>query len=142
MKLVETTKGNLYIGSKDDALTLMEGKEGKVYDLIWNLAEELAFLAPDEGKIAKSVLCGNIEDYNIPSNVAIFKEQLNKVVDVLSGGGKVFIHCFGGCGRTGMTLAAIKKNLDGLSGEEAIKFAENECEGPETDSQVNFVLKL
>ena len=140
MKLVETSKGNLYIGSKDDALTVTEGK-GR-YDIIWNLASELAFLTKNERKNAKTVLFADIPDYDIPSNKKSFKAQLSKVVKTLEAGGTVFVHCLGGHGRTGTALAAIKKSLDKLSAKDALAFAEKECNGPESEAQVNFIISL
>jgi protein-tyrosine phosphatase len=140
MKLVETSKGNLYIGSKDDALTITEGKDS--YDVIWNLAAELEFLAELEEKNAKKVMCAGITDYDIPTSKRAFIAQLNQVVTTLKDGGTVFIHCFGGHGRTGLALAAIKKCLDKMSGKDAIAFATKECDGPESDAQVEFVLSL
>jgi len=142
MKLVETSQGNLYIGSKDDVLTVMEEIPQIKFDIIWNLAEELDFLIHDEKLYAKTVLTANIEDYGIPEDKAEFLRQLALVVSVLRNGGDVLVHCFGGCGRTGMGLAAIKIMLDKLSSAAALIFADNQCDGPETSEQKQFVISL
>lgn len=140
MKLVETSKGTLYVGSKDDALTITEGKSQ--YDVIWNLASELEFMVKTERKNAKKVLFADIVDYDAPSSKRKFKAQLASVIRTLEAGGTVFVHCFGGHGRTGVALAAIKKYLDKLTGEDALTFANKECNGPETEDQNKFILSL
>jgi len=142
MKLVETTRGTLFIGDKDDALALSEQLPKVIYDIIWNLAEELDFLVEDEKTFAKKVLCANIDDYSIPDNNLTFLLQLMTVVDSLRKGGKVFIHCFGGHGRTGLGLAAIKISLDGYTADEALDFANTNCDGPETEQQKQFIITL
>lgn len=142
MKLVETTQGSLYIGDKDDVLAVMEKLPKIQFDIIWNLAEELEFLVTDEKLYARMVLAANIPDYDIPTNTDEFVRQLTLVLNVLCKGGAVFIHCFGGCGRTGLALAAIKIALDKLTAVEALAFTAIQCDGPETDSQKQFVTSL
>lgn len=142
MKLVETTQGSLYIGSKDDVLSVMEKLPNITFDVIWNLAEELEFLVDDEKLYAKMVLTANIADYSIPDDTSEFVRQLTLVVEILRKGGNVFMHCFGGHGRTGLGLAAIKRMLDGLTADEALTFANTQCDGPETDEQKQFVTSL
>jgi len=142
MKLVETTRGTLFIGDKDDALALSEQLPKIIYDIIWNLAEELDFLVEDEKTFAKKVLCANIVDYSIPDNKLTFLLQLMTVVDSLRKGGKVFIHCFGGHGRTSIALASVKILLDKLSLKEALIFTDTHCDGPETEQQKQFIISL
>jgi protein-tyrosine phosphatase len=142
MKLVETSQGNLYIGSKDDVMAVMEEIPQIKFDIIWNLAEELGFLIDDEKLYAKMVLTANIEDYGVPEDKVEFLRQLTLVVNVLRNGGDVLIHCFGGHGRTGIGLAAIKIMLEKLTAEAALIFANNQCNGPETSEQKQFVTSL
>jgi protein-tyrosine phosphatase len=142
MKLVETSLGILYIGDKDDVLMLVEKMPKITFDIIWNLAEELEFLVTDEKRYATQVLFANIEDYNTPDNYIEFHQQLALVVNTLRIGGKAFIHCFGGHGRTGLALAAIKVMLDKLTAKEALAFADTHCDGPETDDQKQYIRTL
>lgn len=140
MKLAETGSGELYIGSKDDVLTLIEGKPEIKFDLIWNLAEELDFLQKDEEKYANTVLLAKIKDLGIPNDIEVFHHQVCSVVSLLEKNGKVLIHCLGGCGRTGLVLGVIKKELDGFSGREAADFIKEMCDAPETKEQLKFLL--
>lgn len=136
MKRIETSKGQLWIGSSLDAYNL--GK--KRFNIIWNLAAELPHLLDYEGKKTDTLLFGDIDDYKTPHDVEAFKSQLDLVVKSLSVGGSVFVHCIGGRGRTGMSVACIKMKLEGMSADEALAFAREVCRGgPETDIQVNFV---
>lgn len=142
MKLVETTLGILYIGDKDDVLMIVEKIPKIIFDIIWNLSEELEFLVTDEKHYAKEVLFANIEDYGIPDDDVEFNKQLTLVVNTLRVGGKVFMHCFGGHGRSGLGLAAIKIMLDKLAVKDALAFADMHCNGPETEEQKQYILSL
>jgi protein-tyrosine phosphatase len=141
MKLVETSVGSLYIGSKDDVLDMMEQPKEIKFDIIWNLAEELGFLAEDEQPYSLITMLGNIPDYDTP-DLVLFSLQLMLVGAALMHDKKVLIHCFAGHGRTGLALAAIKITLDKMTAEQAIAFAKEQCNGPETPEQEDFVRSL
>lgn len=134
MQKVTTETGSLYVGSKDDALDLSVGTK---FDIIWNLASELAGWKKFQAKNAETVLCAQIEDFGIPEP-ELFGYQLELVLTALKNDGSVFVHCVGGHGRTGMALAIIKKQL-GASNQEALKIAKDYCQGPETKEQIHFV---
>lgn len=136
MQHVSTNSGNLFIGSLMDAREIH--KYGK-FDVIWNLASELEFLVKDEAKYAESVLFANIIDYDVPSDLSSFSNQLNLIVDCLTNSGRVFIHCFGGHGRTGMALASVLVKLHNLSVDDALSHTKNICGGPDNEFQVEFV---
>jgi len=142
MKLVETSLGFLFIGDKDDILMLVEKKPKIIFDVIWNLAEELEFLLADEKYYAQEVLAAKIDDYSVPNSRTEFNTQLTSVVEILRVGGKALIHCFGGHGRTGMGLAAIKMKLDGFTAPDALAFADVHCSGPENEEQKQFIISL
>jgi protein-tyrosine phosphatase len=67
---------------------------------------------------------------------------LQIVTETLKAGGRAFIHCFGGVGRTGMGLAAIKIHLDSMTPEQALTFTKKYCGGPETKTQINFIKNI
>lgn len=136
MKLIKTHKGSLYIGNKDDVLDLINTSQ--TFDIIWNMANELEFLYQEQKLIAKTVLLGRCDDFDIP-NKTLFNIQLNKVIIGLLSNNKVFVHCVGGHGRTGLALAAIKMKLDKLTFEQAIEFTQQTCFGPETNEQYDFL---
>lgn len=88
-----------------------------------------------------------IEDYSIPSEDLM--EQILKYIQAeISRGKRVYLHCFGGIGRTG-TVAGCFLVESGLDGSAAIsKLAELFSEStssswartPETDEQIELVL--
>ncbi len=139
MKLIPTTSGKLYASSVPLQMDL--DSIGK-FDIIWNLAKELSFLKKNELDWSKKVIIGNIEDYDIPSNIIKFKYQLLQVVKALQNNGQVLVHCMAGHGRTGMAIACIKHFLDGLSAKDSLEYAKRTCGGPETKLQKNFVKNL
>lgn len=139
MQRVNTTKGELYIGCKNDVLEMIEQPPHVMFDIIWNLAKELDFLTDAQCSYANLVMSGNIPDYDIPTSVEDFLGQLTVVLDSLNENNKVFIHCHMGHGRTGLGLASILKRLEGMSAEEALRIANSYCEGPETPEQEEFV---
>lgn len=46
-----------------------------------------------------------VVDYGVPA--AGFDALAGEIVGVLSGGGRVLLHCMGGCGRSGMVALAV-----------------------------------
>lgn len=141
MRMIRTSVGKLWVGSKDDVLEMLDCRQREIFTVIWNLAEELEFLIADECKYASMVCRGGIKDMSVPQDKDLWKfdNQLNMTIKVLRNGGKVLIHCWEGCGRTGMLAAIIKKKLDGISSEEALKIAKEYCDGPESKVQEDFV---
>ncbi len=139
MLLVNTSSGTLYISPAPFAedLELMDP-----FDIIWNLAKEYSFIAKEEEEFANKVILANINDYDVPSNVAGFGSQLFEVITCLRAGGNVLIHCAGGKGRTGMALALVKHYLDGMPIMNCLKFTKQTCNGPETLKQTLFVINF
>jgi len=140
MKKVKTKCGKLYIGpfpSEEDLIS------NGPFDIIWNLSYELALfdeIVSLEKSHCANLLLGNIEDYSIPNDLQLFNNQINYVVNCLKNQGKVFVHCVGGRGRTGMILSCLKSIIDDISPLSAINFSKHECNGPEMTEQCNFVL--
>lgn len=130
----------LYSGHRPETETLeMLYSEG--FDCIWNMAKELKSLAEEERDYCPLVLEGKITDYSIPEDAELFASQVEKVCAMLREGKKVFIHCMGGRGRTGMALAGI---LIGMGGDahDALTAIYAHCEGPDTEEQVEFIKSL
>lgn len=135
-----TSSGDLYYGPHPNVKTLKALKSMGI-DAIWNLASELKLMVPYEKLYAKEVLFGNINDFGVPDDSS-FTSQLDRVVSLLKRGKKVFIHCFGGIGRTSTALAAIKVSLEGTDAKEALDLAGKYAHGPETYEQDEYVEKL
>jgi protein-tyrosine phosphatase len=138
---IKTTSGTLYIGPAPIANDLEMLPK---FDIIWNLASELKSMENNELYFCDKVLLADIEDRSIPKckNIIKFQNQLEEVVNVLHDGGCIFVHCVGGIGRTGMALACIKNKLDLFLAADALYFAKENCGGPETIEQANFVLEF
>jgi len=133
-----TSSGYLYYGPVPTYKDLQLIQKRKI-DVIWNLGAELGHIAKVEKTIVPVVLKGNVEDFSVPSNVGLFMSQVRRVAGYLKAGKKVFVHCHGGRGRTGMTLAALKIAVDGISWEKALKQVKTIVGGPDTQEQKDFV---
>jgi len=89
-----------------------------------------------------------ITDFGVPS-VAQMQGILKSIDEALQQGGKVYVHCRAGIGRTG-TVAATWLVSQGLTGEEALQLLSqkwqatdksvNVLHSPETEAQRQFVL--
>ena len=82
-----------------------------------------------------------IEDFSIPKDIVQFRVSLEATIQLLKNGHNMYVHCFGGHGRTGLFLAAIKVLL-GDSVEDALKWTKENVKGPETREQENFISDL
>ena len=88
-----------------------------------------------------------IIDFGLPDKY-LMRELQDEIQRIVNEGGKVYIHCYAGIGRTG-TVAAIYLMEHGLSGEEALDRLQTLREhtqngkyrSPENDAQREFVLK-
>jgi hypothetical protein len=80
-----------------------------------------------------------IPDGHAPKDAHEFKAMINWLSEQLLKGKKIHIGCIGGHGRTGMVIAALKRQVDGT--EDAITWVrENYChKAVESSSQVQFL---
>ncbi len=80
-----------------------------------------------------------VPDWGVPSQSQI-SQFLKLVTDILNMEEATYVHCYGGCGRTG-TMLALYLIHSGQTGEEALKTirALRPC-SVETDEQENLVL--
>lgn len=140
-KRFPTKIGEIYSGCAPEIETLELIKKNNIY-CIWNLGREQVDLLEKEKQYVDRVLFANIRDYSIPDDKEHFLQQLNEVCDLLKEGKSVFLHCWFGHGRTGMTLACIKRELEGATSEVALAASQAHCKGPEDESQVEFVQNL
>src|SRR5271157_2817466 len=112
--------GNIYFGR------VYHGQEEK--DILFNQLKELNIkyicnLLPESYTIEEekeyfNVIELPIEDYYIPEN----KEEFIKTIDrIIKLEDKIYIHCYGGHGRTGLTVASIMVRL-GETTEKALKY--------------------
>ncbi len=89
-----------------------------------------------------------IQDKGLPAHEKM-AELLDALDTALVSGHKVYLHCWGGIGRTGMTIGCwlVRHGLTGAQALLRLNELYQEAEqsriflrSPETDSQVNFVL--
>jgi protein-tyrosine phosphatase len=137
-KKFPTDSGVLYFGRlpDDDMLNFLKSSGVTV---VWNLAYELFDLAEKETQLFENVVFSGIADYNTPVNKEKFNEEVSTICEHLENNRKVFVHCFGGRGRTGMALAIIAKVLNNMNSVEALQLAKIYCDGPETGRQKEYV---
>lgn len=141
VKRFPTSSGALYFGPLPKVAVLKHLKSLHI-DAIWNLAAELNLMVPYEKNYAPEVIFGNVPDYESPKNGDEFLSQLNRVISLLRAGKKVFVHCFGGHGRTGMSLAAIKVIMDKMPADKALSLAFDYTTGPESEEQDEYIEEL
>src|SRR5688572_25036717 len=89
-----------------------------------------------------------IRDVSVPRSAEVMREILDAIDAGLRYGGKVYVHCWGGVGRTG-TVVGCHLVRSGLSGEEALarvaalfrsmEKSSRRNRSPETDEQEAYV---
>lgn len=139
-KKFSAISGELYYGPMPTFETLKK-LESLGINIIWNLGAELQECYNLEKAMFDTVF-SEIPDFSIPPNKNRFLTELNIICENLRAGKKVFVHCLGGRGRTGMALAAVALQLNGLSSFEALNAAKGACNGPETENQKEFIRSL
>jgi protein-tyrosine phosphatase len=137
-RLPISTKGKLYFGALLSDETLKELKNIGVEN-IWNLMAELPTVAEAENKIFKNVIELKIVDCSIPSDKQEYLNRVDSIIYLLKNGENVYLHCFGGHGRTGMAISSILILVERLPIEAALKMAKSLCNGPEFEEQKNFI---
>lgn len=144
MQSIKVQKGLVYFGPRPeiDDLKYLQSKD---VSCIWNLLETqppiVNRILPIEQKMFDLVLSANIPDFGIPKNQEHFIEQLYLVYTQLLKGKNVYIHCFGGHGRTGTAIMSLLL-LDGYNANVALSTTKKICMGPEVQEQIDFVLNL
>lgn len=87
-----------------------------------------------------------IEDYSVPS-IELMRKIQTYIFAELNAGRKIYLHCFGGIGRTGTVAGCILVEM-GLNGDEALKELQQRftlsadarwVKTPETVEQIDFV---
>lgn len=87
-----------------------------------------------------------IDDFGIPTDNQM-RKILDKICQILKDGGKLYLHCYGGIGRTGTTVGCYLVE-QGMTGNQALTKIMELREGltrfrvssPETIEQINFIL--
>src|SRR5215204_2069822 len=89
-----------------------------------------------------------IRDVSVPRSAEVMREILDAIDAGLRDGGKVYVHCWGGVGRTG-TVVGCHLVRSGLSGDEALarvatlfksmEKSSRRSRSPETDEQEAYV---
>ena len=127
--------GRTYFSEVDAEDTFEELKNNNV-STIWNLQKEESLINLE--KLNFNVLHTPIKDYDVPSNLSSFKRDVGDILHFLTEG-SVYVHCYGGCGRTGTALACLIKTIEGITSEEALSIVKDLCHGPELEEQEEFV---
>ncbi len=109
-----------------------------------NYEPELTALAAERGR---EIVCHRfpIRDLDVPP-VATMQAILDDIDQAVAAGRKVYLHCWGGRGRTG-TVVGCYLARHGLTGDKALALvrylrrtdAKAHTESPETDEQKHFV---
>jgi protein-tyrosine phosphatase len=116
-------------------------------DLLVSLIEEheFAFLRiPDlRERVSKhgiKTLWYPIRDVSIPTSIETFADAVNQIVNSLSEGRTVVIHCLGGLGRTGLVAAACLMATTDLTPREAIEIVRHARAGTiQTGEQERYI---
>lgn len=127
--------GRLYQGKEDIEYTFNELKKSGV-SVTWNLLERPVYLE-EEANFFEKTYHSPIPNYDVPQDRDAFLNTLDEIISLLKEGKSIYVHCFGGCGRTGLALIALAART-GKNKEEWINIVYKACEGPETDEQIEF----
>ncbi len=139
MKSYQKFDDNIFHGYLPNRKTLEELFDLEV-TVVWNLMAECSNVYLMEQEIFPYVVNTEIEDYSVPG-MEEFLIDLERVYGYWKDGRKIFIHCCGGHGRTGMGLAGLFWR-QGFGVEEALERSLGACKGPEMEEQVEFIRKL
>jgi protein-tyrosine phosphatase len=138
-------KGKLWFGStyfsEDMMVDTFEDLKSKSVSLICNLLEQNEDTFKDFESESFEVINIPIKDFSIPLDVKDFKNKLNQILFLLDDGRSIYVHCWGGHGRTGTVLLSIKVLLghDIKKSIEEIRLLAN---GPETEQQIIFATSI
>jgi protein-tyrosine phosphatase len=147
-----------YPGDQDE--TLARAKLGALLDAgVTNFIDltEPHELAPYERQVAELAQARGgevkyhrlpIQDVSVPNSATVMREILDQIDAALDDGGVVYVHCWGGIGRTG-TVVGCHLVRSGMTGDEALaevarlfKHMEKyprRRRSPETDEQESYV---
>lgn len=68
-------------------------------------------------KYVPKIIEYEITDHNVPNDIVSFKEFIKLIHDIIKNGKKVYIHCAGGHGRTGLVCCCLLKEMGYTTGE-------------------------
>jgi protein-tyrosine phosphatase len=137
--------GKLWFGStyfsEDMMVDTFEDLKSKSVSIICNLLEPNEDTFKDFESESFDVINIPIKDFSIPLDVKDFKNKLNQILFLLDDGRSIYVHCWGGHGRTGTVLLSIKVLLghDIKKSIEEIRLLAN---GPETEQQIIFATSI
>lgn len=140
-----STKGSIYSGklysNQDEITSTFSDLKSRNVTLIVNLLEEHYDYIVNIEKSQFKVIHLPINDFSIPNDIKAFGNQVKRIHNLLKVGQNIFVHCYGGHGRTGLLLACLGI-LDGWHIDDALFYTSRYCKGPETQEQRDFVRKF
>lgn len=102
---------------------------------IWNLLEDDNVANLEKQKFR--VIHSPVIDFHIPKDKDLFHKDVEYIIKLLNKGKNVYVHCYGGHGRTGMAILCICVKL-GRDPQESLNQTRNLIKGPETKLQIEF----
>ena len=83
-----------------------------------------------------------IPDYEVPTDLRSFSEQIDTIIDSFAMGKPVCVHCHAGIGRTGLVLSCVMGRYFGIDGEKAIAAVRRTRTALDTMEQQSFVISF
>lgn len=80
-----------------------------------------------------------INDFKVPKDKNEFIKTINLILLKLKNNENIFLHCYGGKGRTSVVLSCLLI-MYGFSNKKALNKVEELLGGPENNEQINFIL--
>lgn len=144
-----------YPGDLDPSVA--QTKIGQMLD--FGITAFIDLTQPGELKPYRQFLHGNVKHYrfpirdvSVPCRQTLVYDVSEVIKDVLSRNGQVYLHCWGGIGRTGTVAACLLRIWDAsLTGSEALRLLRERFQNnpkssvrniPDTQQQVDYILNF
>jgi protein-tyrosine phosphatase len=126
--------GSVY-SSIEDMRNSFELLKNNNVNYIWNLLETSTIAEIERKKF--TVIHSPVIDYSLPVDIPSFYKDAELVLNYLKDNQNIYVHCYGGHGRTGMAILYLKVLL-GEDPQTALDEVREYVHGPEMNEQVVF----